>query len=87
MQQYNNAFAFTSRGVYQDHTLGHVPYCFCVHGRLTHKCSVFLHEPSIQPIFAHIYIMPYKFKCEEIQKYAYIQCWHCKAFYLNPITN
>jgi hypothetical protein len=37
-------------------TLGHGPYCFHVHGRLTNKCDALLHEPNIQPIFAQLYL-------------------------------
>lgn len=40
----------------QDFTLGYGPYCFHVHGRLTNKCDVLLHEPNIQPIFAQLYL-------------------------------
>jgi hypothetical protein len=45
--QYNNAFIFTSLRVNQNRTLGPGPYCFNVHGRLTHKCNVLLPEPNI----------------------------------------
>jgi hypothetical protein len=61
IRQYNNAFVFTSMGVNQDCTLGLGPYCLCVHRQLTHKCNVLLLEPSIQPIFAQLYVFdPYE---------------------------
>jgi hypothetical protein len=36
--------------------LGPGPYCFHVHGRLTHRCSVLLLEPEQQLVFAQLYI-------------------------------
>jgi hypothetical protein len=58
---YNNAFAFTLMGINWDHILGLGPYCFCVHGGLTHRCGVFLLKPQQQPIFTQLYIYdPYE---------------------------
>jgi hypothetical protein len=53
---YNNAFAFILLGVNWDHMLGLGPYCLHVYGKITHKCGVLLLEPSIQLVFAQLYV-------------------------------
>ncbi len=47
---------FTLVGINRNCMLGPRPYCFHVHGRLTHRCGVLLLEPRQQRVFAQLYI-------------------------------
>ena len=54
---YNQAFAFTSLGVKEDHSINRRgPPVFCIQGELAHWSGSLLPEPGHTPIYAQLYI-------------------------------
>ena len=55
---YNRAFAFTSLGVKEDHSVnrGNGPPVFRIQGELAHWSGSLLPEPGHSPVYAQIYI-------------------------------
>ncbi len=55
---YNRAFAFTSLGVKEDHSInqGNGPPVFRIQGELAHWSGTLLPEPGHSPVYAQLYI-------------------------------